>query len=134
MTTTLDMPIKSHAPPETWLSRLTLEEMDRSREERLCFNYPEKFSWDDVKQCTMKGIYLLEMDSDDTMEDTIVDDTGAQISLNTLTSVTNAETMQLPLTLEKQDVNAWWTSAPLTASAPIELRSTSASISIQKKA
>jgi hypothetical protein len=86
MTTTPDMPIKPHTPPGTWLSRLTLEEMAWSREER---------------QCTMKGIYLLEMDSDDTMEGTFVDDTGAQISLNTLIGVTNTETMRLPLTLAK---------------------------------
>jgi hypothetical protein len=133
MTTTPDMPIKPHAPPGTWLSRLTLEEMAWSREERLCFNYLEKFSRDDLKQCTMKGIYLLEMDSDDTMEGTFVDDTGAQISLNTLIGVTNTETMRLPLTLAKQDINAWWTLAPLTASSPTELRSASAFISVQRK-
>jgi hypothetical protein len=105
-TTTPGVPIKPRTPPGTRLSWLTPEEMARRHEEGLCFNCPEKFSWDHLKQCSMKGIYLLEMDSDNTMEDTFVDDTAAQISLNALTSVTNAETMQLPLTLAKQDINA----------------------------
>jgi hypothetical protein len=61
------------------------EEMARHHEEALCFSCPKKFSQDHLKQCSMKGIYLLEMDSDGTMDDTFVDDTGAQITLNALT-------------------------------------------------
>jgi hypothetical protein len=105
-TTTPGVPIKPRTPPGTRLSWLTPEEMAHRHEEGLCFNCPEKFSWDHLKQCSMKGIYFLEMDSDETMEDTFVDDTAAQISLNALSGVTNAKTMQLPLTLAKQDVNA----------------------------
>jgi hypothetical protein len=39
--------------------------MARRRLDGLCFNCPEKFSRDHAKQCTMRGIYFLEMDTDD---------------------------------------------------------------------
>jgi hypothetical protein len=65
MMTTPGAPVKPRAPLGTWLSWLTPEEMARRREEGLCFNCPEKFSRDHLKQCSKKGIYLLEMDGDD---------------------------------------------------------------------
>jgi hypothetical protein len=63
-TTTPRAPVKQRAPPGTWLSRLTLEEMVHRREEGLCFSCPEKFSQDHLKHCSMKGIFLLEMEDD----------------------------------------------------------------------
>jgi hypothetical protein len=54
-TTTPGAPVKPRAPPGTRFSRLTLEEMARRREEGLCFNCPEKFSRDHLKQCSKKG-------------------------------------------------------------------------------
>jgi hypothetical protein len=76
-TATPGAPIKPRARPGTRLSRLTPEEMAHRCKEGLCFNCTEKFSRDHLKQCSMKGIYLLEMVSDDIMEDTFVDDTSA---------------------------------------------------------
>jgi hypothetical protein len=31
----------------------------------LCFNYPENFSREHVKQCSMKGIYFFKLDEAD---------------------------------------------------------------------
>jgi hypothetical protein len=32
----------------------------------LCFNCPEKFSREHARQCSMKGIFWMELDTDDT--------------------------------------------------------------------
>jgi hypothetical protein len=63
----------------------------------------QNFSRGHLKKFSIKRIYLLEMDNDNTMEDTFVDDIGTQFSL---TGITNVETTWLPLMLAKLDVNA----------------------------
>jgi hypothetical protein len=101
-TTTPGEPVKPHAPPGTRLSRLTPEEMARHREEVLCFNCTEKFSRDHLNQCSKKGIYLLEMDGDDTAEDIFIDDAGIEISLNALSSLSTGQTMRLGVAMCNQ--------------------------------
>lgn len=54
-----DTPIKPGAPPGPF-TRLTLEEMAQRRLDGLYYNCPEKFSRNHIKQCMMKGIYLIE--------------------------------------------------------------------------
>jgi hypothetical protein len=46
-------------PAWSWMIRLTPDEMTRRCEGGLCFNCHEKFSREHLKQCSMKGIYLL---------------------------------------------------------------------------
>jgi hypothetical protein len=50
-------------PPGSQFRRLTQAEMIDRRVQGLCFNCPEKFSREHAKTCTMKGIYLLELDT-----------------------------------------------------------------------
>jgi hypothetical protein len=80
--------------------------MARRREEGLCFNYPEKFSRDHLKQCSKKGIYLLEMDGDDFAGDIFVDDSNIEISLNTLSSMSTGQTMRLGVAMCNQSLIA----------------------------
>jgi hypothetical protein len=101
-TTTPGVPVKPRAPPGTRLSRLTPEEMAHRREEGLCFNCPEKFSRDHLKQCSKKGIYLLEMDGDDSAGDIFVDDSGIEISLNALSDMSTGQTMRLGVAMHNQ--------------------------------
>jgi hypothetical protein len=105
-TTTQGAPVKPRAPPGTRLSRLTPEEMTCRCEEGLCFNYPEKFSRDHFKQCSKKGIYLLEMDGDDFAGDIFVDDSGIEISLNALSGMSTGQTMRLGVAMRNQTLIA----------------------------
>jgi hypothetical protein len=105
-TTTPGAPVKPRAPPGTRLSRLTSEEMARRREEGLCFNCPEKFSRDHLKQCSKKGIYLLEMDGDDPAGDIFVDDSGIEIPLNALSGMSTGQTMRLGVAMRNQTLVA----------------------------
>jgi hypothetical protein len=76
------------------LTRLTLEEMARRREAGLCFNCPEKFSRDHLKQCSMRGIYLLEMEDEGSPEGAAVPE-DMEVSLHAITGVAAGNTMQL---------------------------------------
>jgi hypothetical protein len=105
-TTTPGAPVKPRAPPGTRLSRLMPEEMACRREEGLCFNCPEKFSRDHLKQCSKKGIYLLEMDGDDPAGDIFVDDSGIEISLNALSGMSTGQTMRLGVAMRNQTLIA----------------------------
>ncbi|EEC80348.1 hypothetical protein OsI_22431 [Oryza sativa Indica Group] len=77
----------------TRFRRLSAAEMAECREKGLCFNCPEKFSKDHHRQCSMKGIYLLEMDEGED-DDSINDDT-VTISLHALTGIRTSKTMRL---------------------------------------
>lgn len=77
----------------TRFRRLSAAEMAERREKGLCFNCPEKFSKDHHRQCSMKGIYLLEMDEGED-DDSINDDT-VTISLHALTGIRTSKTMRL---------------------------------------
>jgi hypothetical protein len=61
-TTTPSAPNKE-IPPGSQFQRLTQAEMTDRRAQGLCFNFPKKFSCEHAKTCTMKGIYLLELDT-----------------------------------------------------------------------
>uniref|UniRef100_A0A0A9DMB3 Uncharacterized protein n=1 Tax=Arundo donax TaxID=35708 RepID=A0A0A9DMB3_ARUDO len=82
--------------PRTRFSCLTPEEMTKRRLQGLCFNCPEKFSHDHIKMCTMKGIYLLELDQDAPGEEG--DDEILEVSLYALTGIKTTNTMQLEVT------------------------------------
>jgi hypothetical protein len=68
--------------------------MARRREADLCFNCPEKFSRDHLKQCSMHGIYLLEMEDEGSPEGAAVPE-DMEVSLHTITGVAAGNTMQL---------------------------------------
>ncbi|CAN6308396.1 unnamed protein product [Urochloa humidicola] len=74
-------------------TRLSPEEMEQRRLEGRCFNCPEKFTPGHHKQCSMKGIYLMEMDSDGEVE--IGDEEDIQISSHAITGVKTGGTIQL---------------------------------------
>jgi hypothetical protein len=97
-TTAVPGPPAAARPPRPALSsrltRLTPEEMARRREAGLCFNCPEKFSRDHLKQCSMRGIYLLEMEDDCSPEGAAVPE-DMEVSLHAITGVSTGNTMQL---------------------------------------
>jgi hypothetical protein len=68
--------------------------MARRREAGLCFNCPKKFSRDHLKQCSMRGIYLLEMDDECSPEGADVPE-EMEVSLHAITGVSTGNTMQL---------------------------------------
>jgi hypothetical protein len=75
--------------------------MTDRRVQGLCFNCPEKLSREHVKTCTMKGIYLLELDTivssvDEGGESSAED---VEISLHALTNLSTSHTMQLMVCL-----------------------------------
>jgi hypothetical protein len=64
------------------------------REAGLCFNCSEKFSRDHLKQCSMCGIYLLEMGDEWSPEVADVPE-DMEASLHAITGVSTGNTMQL---------------------------------------
>jgi len=79
--------------------------MTKRREEGTCFYCPEKFSREHMKQCSMRGIYLLEVDGEIDVDDN-ADDNDVNISLNALTGLASPITMHLGLTLQEHNVRA----------------------------
>jgi hypothetical protein len=78
------------------------------RVQGLCFNCPEKFSREHAKTCTMKGIYLLELDtivpSGDEGGESSTED--VEISLHALTDLSTSHTMQPMVCLSKNYIRA----------------------------
>jgi hypothetical protein len=101
-TTTTSAPNKD-LPPGSRFRRLTQAEMTDRRAQGLCFNCPKKFSREHTKTCTMKGIYLLELDtivpSRDEGGESYAED--VEISLHALTGLSTSHTMQLMVCLSK---------------------------------
>jgi hypothetical protein len=62
-------PQRQRQPPSHRFTRLSAEEMAQRREVELCYNWPTKFSEEHMKECTMKGIYLLEIDDNGPADD-----------------------------------------------------------------
>ncbi|CAN6198913.1 unnamed protein product [Urochloa humidicola] len=86
-------PVKG-APPAGRFTRLSPEEMAQRRLDGLCYNCPEKFSREHIKQCSMKGIYFLEVEEDtDASSDSTEEE--VRISLNAITGVQSGSTIQL---------------------------------------
>jgi hypothetical protein len=82
--------------------------MTDQRVQGLCFNCPEKLSREHAKTCTMKGIYLLELDTivpsiDEGGESSAED---VEISLHALTDLSTSHTMQLVVCLSKNYIRA----------------------------
>jgi hypothetical protein len=74
--------------------------MAKRREEGHCFNCPAKFSREHLKECTMRGIYPLEVVGETTVDDEdIASDDGIQISLNALTGISSSMTMHLDVNI-----------------------------------
>ena len=68
--------------------------MAQRRSDGLCFNCPEKFTPGHIDHCSMKGIYLLELD-DNTPVDAAASDDEMEISLNAITGIKTGDTMHL---------------------------------------
>lgn len=68
--------------------------MARRRLDGLCFNCPEKFSRDHAKQCTMRGIYFLEMDTDDAASEQDSEE-DMSISMHALAGIRMGKTLNL---------------------------------------
>ncbi|CAO2146506.1 unnamed protein product [Urochloa humidicola] len=90
--------------PGARFSRLTPEEMAKRREEGLCFNCPAKFSREHLKECSMRGLYLLEIDGETSVDEGDSDD--VVISTNAITGIATSLTMHLGVTLGSNALRA----------------------------
>ena len=90
--------------PGARFSRSTPEEMAKRREEGLCFNCPAKFTREHLKECTMRGIYLLEVEGETELDDS--DSDNVQISANAITGIASSKTMQLLVALSSGELRA----------------------------
>jgi hypothetical protein len=69
--------------------------MAQHRLEGLCFNSPAKFSKEHLKQCPMCGIYIMDLEEDDSVSNS--DSDGApEISIHAMTGIHMGDTMLLP--------------------------------------
>jgi hypothetical protein len=89
---------------EPRFKRLTAAEMAAKRAWGECYNCTEKFSKEHLEVCPVKGIFLLELDTPEPLEQ--LDDTSPLISLHAIIGIVAAETMKLLVTIA---------SAPITA-------------------
>jgi len=79
--------------------RLSPEEIAQRRLEGLCFNCPAKFSKEHLKQCPMRGIYIMDMEED---ADSSLDSDGApEVSIHAMTGITTGDTMLLSTTVSQ---------------------------------
>ncbi|KAJ1278117.1 hypothetical protein BS78_04G054700, partial [Paspalum vaginatum] len=101
-TPTPGAPIKP--PAASRFTRLSTEEMAQRRLDGLCYNCPEKFRREHLKRCTMKGIYLLVGETDDTGDAPSDDDRDVAISLLTLAGVTAGQTLRLTTTIGEAQI------------------------------
>lgn len=94
--------------PGTRFTRLTPEVMAQRRVDGLCYICPAKFSLEHIKDCPMRGIYLLEVVGETTVvvDDDITDDGGISISLNALTGITTSMMMHLDIALAGEHLRA----------------------------
>lgn len=91
-------------PPNSSFRRLTTEEMADRRLKDLCFNCSEKFSKDHATKCSMKGIYLLELDDGEVSDS--ASDEDMEISLHALTGIRLGKTMQLQVDIQDESMRA----------------------------
>jgi hypothetical protein len=78
--------------------------MAQRRDAGLCYNCPAKYSKEHVKECTMKGIYLLEIADDAPAEDSEIDE--PRVSLSAITGISSSATMHLGVSLANTSVRA----------------------------
>jgi hypothetical protein len=79
--------------------------MATKREKGECYNCTEPFSREHLKTCPMKGIYLLQLDEDPPIKDT-PETEDALISLNVITGLAGADTMQLAVRVGNEMLGA----------------------------
>ncbi|WVZ64413.1 hypothetical protein U9M48_013926 [Paspalum notatum var. saurae] len=86
-------------PAGSRFTRLSTEEMAQRRLDGLCYNCPKKFSREHLKHCTMKGIYLLVGDLEESEDAPSDDDQEVAISLLALAGVPASQTLRLTTTI-----------------------------------
>jgi hypothetical protein len=89
---------------ELRFKRLTAAEMAAKRVRGECYNCTEKFSKEHLEVCSVKGIFLLELDTPEPLEQ--LDDTSPLISLHVITGIAAAETMKLRVTIASASITA----------------------------
>jgi hypothetical protein len=118
--TTPGTPVKPAAPgapvkpaaPGARFTRLSPEEMAQRRMDGLCFNCPEKFSREHARQCSMKGIFWMELDTDDNdAEHSDASAADPEISTNAITGIQTSSMLQLATVVHVVGLH-WWTRAP----------------------
>ncbi|CAO2189932.1 unnamed protein product [Urochloa humidicola] len=119
--------------PGARFTRLTPQEMAQCRIDGLCFNCPEKFTPGHIDTCTMKGIYLMELDDSAPVDD-IASDDELHISLNALTGIKTSDTMHLSTNLAGSTMRALIDSGSTHRSWPPRQRRGSASSSRRARA
>jgi len=82
--------------------------MAQHRLEGLCFNSPAKFSKEHLKQCPMCGIYIMDLEEDDSISNSDSDsvsnsdsDGAPEISIHAMTGIHMGDTMLLPTTVSQ---------------------------------
>ena len=78
--------------------RLSPDEMAQRRLEGLCFNYPAKLSKEHLKQCPMRGIYIMDMEDDDAGSNSDTDG-SPEVSIHAMTGIPTGDTMLLHTTV-----------------------------------
>lgn len=68
--------------------------------EGFCFNCTEKFSKDHAKICSGKGIYLLDIGTDDATSDSDPDE-EPRVSVNAITGILDNSTLQLATKIQE---------------------------------
>jgi hypothetical protein len=89
---------------EPRFKRLTAAEMAAKHARGECYNCTEKFSKEHLEVCPIKGIFLLELDTPEPLEQ--LDDTSPLISLHTITGIVVAEMMKLRVTIASVPITA----------------------------
>lgn len=99
--TVLAPPGLRSAPLRCKFRHLSTEEMADRRAKGLCYSCPEKFHRNHT--CSMKGIYMLELDDDNAADEP---SEQAKISLHALTGIQASRTMQLQVNIAGHTVLA----------------------------
>ena len=71
----------------------------------LCFNCPEKFSKEHLQHCSMKGIYLLELDDVAISDDESAEE-GLEVSMHAITGIASNQAMHLEVRIASHTLRA----------------------------
>jgi hypothetical protein len=80
--------------------------MVQRRDAGLCYNYLAKYSKEHIRECSMKGIYPLEVPDNAPVDDTSDTDDTPRVSLNAITGISSPMTMHLGVDLADTPVRA----------------------------
>jgi len=78
--------------------------MAQRRLEGLCFNCPAKFSKEHLKQCPMRGIYIMDMEDDAGSNSDA--DGSPEVSIHAMTGIPTGDTMLLHTTVSREPLVA----------------------------